>query len=487
MMDKDCGIVKRSLFVLVLLFAAAGAFAQKSFDNNIQLDIPVEGTVPVGGYSQGASYNVRIPSDVFAITIRLSDAQADLDIVFSTTSGDVIDYSELLDFNEELFISRMTDPRLYTGQFKIDITYQYERAPVYEGEILEEIPFTLVVEAIRLDPSNNVEPGDRVEGHLLPSGAMTALYTTEVGADQDALRFDLSDTFGDLDLFVYYGSLEDDPIIVAETLRSTEQVVLTRTGSPALTTGTYYVLVVDQLSNDHPLDFTLNVSASEDAPSYLGRVPVIRIPSDPLGRALLSTVEIVTDNSGGGSGCLLTSDGYLITNWHVVAGPDGRPDPYLTVAMSLDHTIPPTELFHAEVVAYEEDRDLALLHITGDRYGRPLRRSLNLPHFEIETEMVSIGDPLAFIGYPWVGGTGSRASVTLTRGTVAGYQHNEFGTSFKTDGEINSGNSGGAAIDAEYRLVGLPSSVVGEDAGQLAYVIPIGVMPEVWLEIMGLE
>jgi S1-C subfamily serine protease len=345
----------------------------------------------------------------------------------------------------------------------------------------------MVVETVRLNPSNSVSAGDRVDGHLSASTAMAAVYTTEVSDDQDALRLDISNTFADLDLFIYQGDMEDNAVLGAETLRSTEQAVLTRDGSPALVSGTYYILVIDQISADHPVDFTLNVSDSADPPSYLGRVPVIPRPSDPFQRALVATVEVVTENSGGGSGCLLTADGYLVTNWHVVAGADDQPDPYVTVALSLDHTIPPTELFHVDVVAFDEELDLALLHITGDRYGRPLRRALNLPHFEIQPELVSIGDELLFIGYPWVGGTGSRSSVTLTRGIVAGYQHNEFGTSFKTDGEINSGNSGGAAIDSQYRLVGIPSSVVGEDAGQLAYVIPIGVMPEVWLDIMGLN
>jgi S1-C subfamily serine protease len=50
----------------------------------------------------------------------------------------------------------------------------------------------------------------------------------------------------------------------------------------------------------------------------------------------------------------------------------------------------------------------------------------------------------------------------------------------KTDAEITSGNSGGAALDEHGRLIGVPSSVVENGSGQIGYVHPIESMPGEW-------
>ncbi|MFW5843717.1 MAG: trypsin-like peptidase domain-containing protein [Spirochaetota bacterium] len=78
-------------------------------------------------------------------------------------------------------------------------------------------------------------------------------------------------------------------------------------------------------------------------------------------------------------------------------------------------------------------------------------------------------------------GTGSRVTITYTRGVVSGFEETSVGTIIKSDAEINEGNSGGAALNDEFELVGLPTQVVGFDAGQLAYIYPVGLIPEEWL------
>ncbi|MFP4378080.1 MAG: hypothetical protein ACLFP4_13635 [Spirochaetales bacterium] len=75
--------------------------------------------------------------------------------------------------------------------------------------------------------------------------------------------------------------------------------------------------------------------------------------------------------------------------------------------------------------------------------------------------------------------------MTYTRGTLSGFQRVAFGLLLKTDGEISPGNSGGAAPDGRHRLVGFPSSTVFEDAGQLAYIVPVSAIPDAWLRRVG--
>jgi S1-C subfamily serine protease len=89
---------------------------------------------------------------------------------------------------------------------------------------------------------------------------------------------------------------------------------------------------------------------------------------------------------------------------------------------------------------------------------------------------------VTILGFPGVGGMGSRVSVSLTRGVISGYDTTEAGFVFKTDAEIGSGNSGGAALDAAYRLIGVPTGTVEDAEGysQLGYILPISRLPAEW-------
>ncbi|MFP4551406.1 MAG: trypsin-like peptidase domain-containing protein [Spirochaetales bacterium] len=141
-------------------------------------------------------------------------------------------------------------------------------------------------------------------------------------------------------------------------MRSTESLVITDESFPALNARIYYVMVLDQVSDDAPVAYELFASAAEEAPSAVRRLSIIDIPTDRFDRALLETVEVLTPGCGG-SGCIISEEGYVITNWHVVEGLEGKPSDDITIGISLDHSRPPVELYRAEVVEYAPDRDLA--------------------------------------------------------------------------------------------------------------------------------
>jgi len=82
---------------------------------------------------------------------------------------------------------------------------------------------------------------------------------------------------------------------------------------------------------------------------------------------------------------------------------------------------------------------------------------------------------------------GSLASVTLTRGVVSGFDTTKSGVVLKTDASIGAGNSGGAALDAGFHLIGVPVGAV-EDAevtSQLGYVLPVSLIPAEWKRRIG--
>ncbi len=432
-------------------------------------------------------FTVDVPENVFALEFAIEGASADLDLFLHTEEDELVAVSEASMYNERIRLSRISSPPLTSGRFKLTVAYQYTIPPQLDGVRLTSIPFQLTAHAFIPQVEAVLTPGMSHVDSLEPENGMVDLYEINVPLGTNALRIDISDTDADIDLFVNRNNAVVDPFASeywAQTVRSTEQIIIDRNSSPRLRPGRYYALVIDQISDEYSAPYRISVHDQPTPPEFLG-VPISlpEVTSD-VERALLSTVEILTEH-GGGSGVIVTPDGHILTNYHVVLGDTGSPADDITVGLSIDHGRPARELFLAEVIETAEDRDLALLRITSDRYGNPLPEDLSFPYLPGRFETTpSFGDDLRFIGYPSIGGTGSRASITYTEGIVSGYQQVPFGRLIKTDGEINEGSSGGAALDTTFHIVGLTTEVVGLDAGQLGYVYPITAIPSSWRRLI---
>lgn len=162
------------------------------------------------------------------------------------------------------------------------------------------------------------------------------------------------------------------------------------------------------------------------------------------------------EDSGAGSsgtGSILTSDGLVLTNNHVIASGDGgrlfsnivvyfKPNP-----ISGDNQKDLTEPYLVDVIARDAELDLALLRVKNPPPGlRPLEIG--------DSEEVDIGEDVAAIGHPGGGGLW-----TLTTGTVSSKRRDAKRDIFQTDTAINPGNSGGPLLDEYARLVGVNTFV----------------------------
>jgi len=205
------------------------------------------------------------------------------------------------------------------------------------------------------------------------------------------------------------------------------------------------------------------------------------LPSEALNRALLATVQIIVpvdreSRSSAGSGSVLTEEGHILTNFHVVGNPDTgqlynrRGLIYVAVSPS-NLRDPPQVEYVAELMQGDQVMDLALIKIIATQDGRGLPANLNLTTMPVgDSDTVEIGDELSIIGFPGLGG----ATVTFTKGSVAGFLTDEGW--IKTDAEINPGNSGGAAINRDGQLVGIPSAAATETVrlpGKIGLVRPV--------------
>ena len=326
--------------------------------------------------------------------------------------------------------------------------------------------------------------GRPAQGSLELTGAMLQAFEVQVPRGAPQIRIDLTGATGDLDLYAFVGGVQSDPYLAEyhSVGGGTAEWLVLNSAEDA--TAAYGIVVLSWL-DEVPVDFTIQAKTGADPPADLLGYPTIPVPPAGIGRSLISTVEVL-DDFGGGSACLLTPDGWLITNHHVIAN-SWEDDRLVRIALSLDHSLAPRELFLARIVDVRKDADLALLKIESGLYGQDLPRDMRLPYFSVESDSgLSIGQDIRIIGYPSIGALGTRSTITLTRGLVSGFEQRGFGRVIKTDGEINSGNSGGAAVTESGLLVGFPTWVISEGGGQLAYVSPVGAVPEDWWQRMGL-
>lgn len=172
-------------------------------------------------------------------------------------------------------------------------------------------------------------------------------------------------------------------------------------------------------------------------------------------RATPAAVSIFAGESGGGSGVLISRDGHVVTNFHVVqsAGP--------AFTCGLDDGV----LRDAVLVGVDPTGDLALLKLLGDEFAHPAELA--------DSDDVQVGDECFVLGNPFLLGTDLRPSVSA--GIVSGVHRYQFpaGTileytdCIQVDAAINPGNSGGGLFDQAGRLIGVNGRASFEKRGRV--------------------
>ena len=192
------------------------------------------------------------------------------------------------------------------------------------------------------------------------------------------------------------------------------------------------------------------------APTALSTIPYHAVVQ------ILAEVEVDGKTTIGwsGSGTIISPDGLILTNAHVVLSDRYYTVKNLIVAITTAQDAPPEQRYLMKLLQADQKLDIAVGRIATDLQGNPVDpASLNLPTAVIgNSDELNLGDPLTIIGYPGIGGE----TVTLTRGDVSGftaeaaYGNRAF---IKTSATISGGNSGGLASNARGELIGIPSQL----------------------------
>jgi len=459
----------------------------------LQEQIPVSAVLNLAEEGM-LQFRVHVPKEALLAVFQISRCPVPIDLLVKKGepihSPEEADYQFTADVLENtLRISRQSTPPLQEGDYYLTVAHLGNRPVVVHKRPVGEIPFTITFLVVRPKPASLAVAGEKYTGQIRAEEGSIQTWVIDVPAEAPALRIDLDEVSGDLDLWARFGQPAYRQCEASHTAISPmgrESLLITPQSPEPLRPGRWYLHVVHPL-DEGVVDFSFYVNFSIDPPEQLLKIPELACPEEPIKRAIAATVEVATEY-GAASGTLLTPTGLVLTNYHVVAevadNPPENPeqDPVI-IAVTVDPALPPKELFRSRVVRFDKERDLALVQITCGLYHQPLPKGYRFPPLRLgDPAQMQIGDEVRIVGFPSVGGSGGRVSVTLTRGILSGWEKSPIGVLMKTDALIAPGSSGGAALDSQGRLIGVPTSenVLPEVVGRMSYIHPLSLLPEEW-------
>lgn len=174
---------------------------------------------------------------------------------------------------------------------------------------------------------------------------------------------------------------------------------------------------------------------------------------------------------GSGSGIILSKDGFIVTNQHVIEGADK-----VAVTLYSDNGMNEEDSYIAEVVGEDSTTDIALLKID----------ATNLTPAEFaDSSQILVGETVFAVGNPG----GLELSSSISQGLISGVNRNLGNTSLiQTDVAINPGNSGGALVNVYGQVIGITSekivSVSSVSAEGLGFAIPSNVAAPIIEELL---
>ena len=197
------------------------------------------------------------------------------------------------------------------------------------------------------------------------------------------------------------------------------------------------------------------------APSVVTVISIFPNGTDPLAGS--------GPQSGQGSGFVISDEGEIVTNAHVVTDGQAQGNSEINAAREVFVQFPDRNQVEAEIVGFDPFADVALLEVDPEGLGLD---SIGLG----KIDEVDVGDPVAAIGSPF----GERQSlsvgvVSATDRAIPSLTEFQIGGAIQTDASINPGNSGGPLLDAEAKVIGINQQIDTTSGGNqgVGFAVPI--------------
>ncbi|WP_373517794.1 trypsin-like peptidase domain-containing protein, partial [Pricia sp.] len=228
---------------------------------------------------------------------------------------------------------------------------------------------------------------------------------------------------------------------------NTKYTVVTDTNG-ASTFDTSFTPTSPKGSGINDVDFTVAAESTVNA--------VVHVQNVTISRAQPSIMEFIYGQGGGqeraqvgtGSGVIISQDGYIVTNNHVIDN-----------ASQLQVTLNNNKTYDAELIGTDPNSDIALIKIDADR---------DLPYLAFgDSDNIKIGEWVLAVGNPF------NLTSTVTAGIVSAKArdlHMGRNQSFiQTDAAVNPGNSGGALVNTNGDLVGINTAITSQTGSYVGY------------------
>lgn len=221
------------------------------------------------------------------------------------------------------------------------------------------------------------------------------------------------------------------------------------------------------ISGDYP-DFTYAAETAVNAVVYVKVLKRSETPSSIFDYFFGFNGSTPREQVGTGSGVIISEDGYIVTNNHVVSG-----------ATEVEVTVGDSKTFKAEVVGVDPATDVALLKV--EAKGLPVIPIGNSDNLRLGEWVLAIGSPYGLTS-------------TITAGIVSakGRSMPNYSKEFKiesfiqTDAAVNPGNSGGALVNIRGELVGINTAIISQTGSYSGYsfAIPINMVRKITDDFM---
>ncbi|WP_297422657.1 trypsin-like peptidase domain-containing protein [Clostridium sp.] len=220
------------------------------------------------------------------------------------------------------------------------------------------------------------------------------------------------------------------------------------------------VVTTKQITSTIPQSFTSSTPDAMSAADAFNKVaPAVVIVST---KSIANNGFTSGEVDGMGSGFIINKEGYVLTNYHVIAG-----------AKEVTVTLSDKTEVSATVVNYDQERDVAMLKLKDGTKVPAVAELGDSDEVYPGAEVIAIGTPLS-----------KNFAQTLTKGVISGSNRTVEGengtnlTFIQTDAAINPGNSGGPLVNAKGQVIGINSMKIGSQVGDtsvegIGFAIPI--------------
>ncbi|TDQ31654.1 trypsin-like peptidase domain-containing protein [Zeaxanthinibacter enoshimensis] len=238
-------------------------------------------------------------------------------------------------------------------------------------------------------------------------------------------------------------------------------VVTEDQGAPYFTTSNLDASVRGAGINE--VDFTVAAEKTVNAVVHVKNVTVNEVPNN-FWEYFYGSQGSQRPQVGTGSGVIISPDGYIVTNNHVIAKAD-----------ALSVTLNNNKSYKAEIIGTDPNSDIALIKIDADR---------NLPYLAFgDSDNTRIGEWVLAVGNPFNLTSTVTAGIISAKARDLGRTDQSF---LQTDAAVNPGNSGGALVNTNGDLIGINTAITSQTGSYVGYsfAVPSNIAKKVVEDIM---